>query len=261
MHRIRLIHFNASEAQKRIEQLQNSGYSVDCEMLDPRTILNKLKADPPSAIVVDLTKQPSLGRDLALILRKYKNTRYVPLVLVEGDQEKVARIQEVLPDAIYATWKNIRNSLKKAILNPLKEPVVPKSIFDTYKDRPLQKKLGIKENSIVALIDPPSDFKKTLGELPEDVKLHSQAHRESNLVLWFVRTRNDLKEQVRTISELLSEKAGLWIAWPKKSSGVISDLSQSDVRKEGLDAGLVDYKICSIDRTWSGLLFTRLKKR
>lgn len=55
----------------------------------------------------------------------------------------------------------------------------------------------------------------------------------------------------------MAEGGGLWIAWPKKASGVASDLTQTVVRKFGLDAGLVDYKICSIDKTWSGLLFTR----
>ena len=56
-----------------------------------------------------------------------------------------------------------------------------------------------------------------------------------------------------------AEEGGLWIVWPKKSSGVVTDLSQTAVREVGLAAGLVDYKVCSINETWSGLLFTRRK--
>ena len=77
--------------------------------------------------------------------------------------------------------------------------------------------------------------------------------------LWFVRSRQELEEQIEEMG-LFAAGGGLWIAWPKKASGVISDLSQTVVRRTGLDSGLVDFKICSIDTTWSGLRFSQRKK-
>ncbi len=138
--------------------------------------------------------------------------------------------------------------------------MVPKSVFDVYSSTPLPKKLGIKARSVVALVGAPEGFEETLGELPEGVVLREQPHGQPDLTLWFTKSRKDLEHGIEQMGAL-ADKGGLWIAWPKKSSGVTSDLSQNVVREVGLAAGLVDYKICSIDQTWSALRFTRRESK
>ena len=128
-----------------------------------------------------------------------------------------------------------------------------------YSGTPLPKKLGIKENATVALVNAPRGFGKTLGDLPDGAVLREGARGKPDLVIWFVAQRKDLDRRLGTMSTLFG-RDGLWIAWPKKASGVATDVTENDVRREGLAAGLVDYKICAIDATWSGLKFARRKK-
>ncbi|UCE20481.1 MAG: DUF3052 domain-containing protein [Gemmatimonadota bacterium] len=143
--------------------------------------------------------------------------------------------------------------------NPPRNPVAPKSLLEGYAGTPLPRKLGIKANSVVALVDAPKDFKKTLGPLPEGTTLQKKGRGQNNLTVWFTTSRADLEARIQGIVKGVKERGGLWIAWPKKTSGVASDLTQNHVRKVGLASGLVDYKVCAIDATWSGLLFTRRK--
>lgn len=257
MHRVRLLHWNRAEAAERADWLRSAGFDVVHEPLDAAG-LRALRQDPPSAVVIDLSRAPSQGRDVALGLRKYKATRNVPLVFVEGEPKKVARIKELLPDAVYTSWEDVGPSLEQAIAHPPAEPVVPKSVFEAYARTPLPKKLGIKANSVVALIGAPERFEETLGELPEGVSLRREASERCDITLWFVTARHDLEERIVEMGALV-KGGGLWIVWPKKSSGMPSDLSQTVVREVGLASGLVDFKVCAVDSTWSGLRFTQRK--
>lgn len=261
MDRIHLIHWDKAEAEAKAEKLRGEGFEVNSEAFDGPPALRNLRENPPVAVVIDLSRSPSMGRDVGVALRYYKNTRHIPLVFVEGDPEKVAWIKELLPDAVYTTWGRIRGSLKTAMANPPSAPVMPESLLAGYSGTPLPKKLGIKANFIVALINAPQQFEKTLGQLPEGVTLRKQARGQANLVIWFTTSRRDLEERITKVASIMADKGGLWIAWPKKASGVVSDLTQNDVREIGLSNGLVDYKVCAIDATWSGLLFTRRKLR
>ncbi len=255
MPRVRLIHWNAGEAAERAARLRAAGYVVSHK---PPTdgFLRELRGSVPAAVVIDLGRLPSHGRDIALAIRQSKSTRHLPLVFVDGDPAKVARVKELLPDAVYTTWSRIRGSLKRAIDRPPVEPVVPASSLAGYSGTPLPRKLGIKAGSVVILVNAPQDFERTLGTLPDDVALRRQARGRCDLVIWFSKSRRDLERRVDRLGTLAG-KGGLWIAWPKKASGISSDLTQADVRRAGLAAGLVDYKICAIDETWSGLKFTR----
>ncbi len=130
-----------------------------------------------------------------------------------------------------------------------------------YSGTPLVKKLGIKEGSRVALVNAPDDFQATLGELP-DVKLMKSTTKSLDLILFFVLSERILVRDFAKLSARLTSNGMIWIAWPKKSSGVATDLTFERVQRIGLDAGLVDVKICAIDETWSGLKFVyRLKDR
>jgi CheY-like chemotaxis protein len=257
--RVCLIHWNRVEAEERAARLRSAGYDVDHETLDSDG-LRALRRDPPDAVVVDLTRLSSHGRDLALAIRGNKSTRHVPLIFVDGDPKKVARIKEILPDAVYSTWNEIDGALERAIGDPPTDPVVPTSVFAGYSGTPLPKKLGIKANSAVVVVDAPEGFEETLGDLPDGVILSREADDQPDVTLWFTRSRAELESGIGRMSDFAGE-GKLWIAWPKKASRMVTDLSQQHVRKVGLGAGLVDYKICAIDATWSGLLFTRRRRK
>jgi len=256
--RVLLIHWNAAEAKQRAELLRDAGYRVDHTIPSSMEFFGELRSSPPAAVVIDLSRLPSHGRDIALGIRHKKATRQIPLVFVGGEAEKVERVRGMLPDAVYTEWSRIRGSLKQAILRPPRDPIVPKSMLEGYSGKPLASKLGIKANSVVALDGAPPGFRETLGDLPEGVRLTKQAGRECGLTLWFVRSRGELHRRMRPMAAC-AEGAPLWIVWPKQASGMGSDVSQQQVREAGLAAGLVDYKVCAVDATWSGLLFRRRK--
>jgi hypothetical protein len=136
--------------------------------------------------------------------------------------------------------------------------VVPESVFAAYSATPLVTKLGIVAGSVVSLVSPPPTFGDTLGVLPEGARIVHGISCAASLTVWFVRSITELEQGICQIATR-SASGPLWIAWPKKASLVVTDLSQQQVRQTGLAAGLVDYKICSIDDIWSGLLFTRRK--
>jgi hypothetical protein len=131
-----------------------------------------------------------------------------------------------------------------------------------YSSTPLAKKLGIKEGSRIALVNAPKYFQPELGELPDRVEFVKRPTKSLDIVLFFVVSERALARDFAKLAEKLATNGMIWIAWPKKSSGVTTDLSFECVQRIGLDAGLVDVKICAVDETWSGLKFVyRLKDR
>lgn len=128
-----------------------------------------------------------------------------------------------------------------------------------YSGTPLPRKLGIKPGSIVCLVDAPRGFRKTLGKLPPGARMSAQANPRCTLTLWFTRSRAALKRGMHKATTL-AVNGTVWILWPKQASGVATDLKEGTVREAGLAAGLVDYKVCAVDATWSGLAFARRKQ-
>lgn len=131
-----------------------------------------------------------------------------------------------------------------------------------YSGTPLVKKLGIKEGFRAALVGEPSGFKKELEGLPEGVSFVTSVQRDLDFVLFFARTQTELLRNFSRLTVKLVPTGMLWIAWPKKASRVPTDLSDVVVRQIGLDAGLVDVKVCAVNDVWSGLKFViRVKDR
>jgi len=129
--------------------------------------------------------------------------------------------------------------------------------MDFYAGAPLAKKLGIRPGTAVALLEAPEGFERVLDPLPPDVEIRRGARGRASLVLLFAMSMHDMRKRFATAARLLDQGGSVWIAWPKKASGIATDLNETAVRSFGLAAGWVDYKICAIDETWSGLLFTR----
>ncbi len=133
-----------------------------------------------------------------------------------------------------------------------------------YSGTPLPKKLGIKAGHLVALLDCPKDFGTALGELPEGVTLLSKLSLRSvpNVVVWFVTGRAQFVNRLNEIRQRMAPATSLWVAWPKRSSGVATDMTENEIRAVSLPTGLVDNKVCAIDEVWSALrLVVRLEHR
>lgn len=130
-----------------------------------------------------------------------------------------------------------------------------------YSGTPLAKKLGIKEGFNLLFVNAPSTLDKEL-DVPADVSVNARTRKPIDLVLLFVTTERELDRSFSKYSAKLPPAGMLWVSWPKKTSGVASDLSENVVRQIGLSKGMVDVKVCAVDEVWSGLKFVfRLKDR
>jgi hypothetical protein len=130
-----------------------------------------------------------------------------------------------------------------------------------YSGTPLAKKLGIKNGFRVWFANTPDDFDKDLN-LPADLKLISTNSKPLDLVMLFTKSEAKLRKEFIALAKKLRPTGMVWVCWPKKASGVATDINENIVRRIGLEAGLVDVKICAVNNIWSGLKFVyRLKDR
>ena len=132
-----------------------------------------------------------------------------------------------------------------------------------YSGTPLPRKLGIKPGHRVLALGAPAGFvETTLGVLPDGVQVRRSARGTADVIVAFHDRRAPLARRMPALRELMEPAAGLWIAWPKRASGVPTDLTEDVVRELALANVLVDNKVCAIDETWSGLrLVIRLRDR
>jgi len=130
-----------------------------------------------------------------------------------------------------------------------------------YSGTPLAKKLGIKEGYSVLFINQPDYYLQLFADLPEVVEADGAAS-DIDFMHFFTKSAEELKKQLPQMKKQLKKTGMLWVSWPKKSAKVETDLDGNIVRQMGLDAGLVDVKVCAVDQVWSGLKFMyRVKDR
>ncbi len=124
-----------------------------------------------------------------------------------------------------------------------------------YSGTPLPQKLGLKPGARLGTYDAPKNLSALLGALPKGVTITDGVRASSpcDVILCFADSRAALARSFPRAQARLDPQGGLWVCWPKKTSGIATDLTESDVREVGLRAGLVDNKVCAIDETWSGL--------
>jgi hypothetical protein len=131
-----------------------------------------------------------------------------------------------------------------------------------YSGTPLPKKLGIKPGYSVVLLNAPNGFKKTLGEVPEGVKFAASITSGHNIIHMFTASRKELEKELPRLMKTITQDGMIWVSWPKKASGVKTDITEDVVRDTALALGLVDVKVCAVDETWSGLkLVIRVENR
>lgn len=131
-----------------------------------------------------------------------------------------------------------------------------------YSGTPLAQKLGIKPGHRVALLGAPADFESWLDGLDDSFKISRRLAAACDVIVFFPKGEPDLRRRFDAIANSLTPAGGFWIAWPKRSSGVPTDLTEDIIRAIGLEAGLVDNKVCAVSDVYSGLRFVvRLKDR
>ncbi len=131
-----------------------------------------------------------------------------------------------------------------------------------YSGTPLAKKLGIKEGACATLVNAPDDFDALLSPIPDGVKIVRRLGRDADVIVAFHTSRAVLERRIDRLRAGMHDAGGLWIAWPKRASGVATDITEDVVREIALAHGLVDNKVCAIDPTWSGLrIVVRVKDR
>ena len=256
MAKVRLIHWNGPEGRERKLRLASLGHHADFDDVEGPALMRALRSSAPDAFLIDLSRLPSHGREVAMWLRSTKSTRQVPIVFVDGDPAKVAKLKQLLPDATYTSWSRLATALPKAIARPAANPVVPPSSI--YSGKPAVEKLGVKPGMRVCLVNAPPGFADALTPTPMEVTYTARPTAACDLFVVFVRSRRELVVQLSKPFADITRQT-VWFAWPKKTSGVKSDLDGNVVRESGLAAGWVDFKVCSIDDTWSGLAFKRRK--
>ncbi len=122
-----------------------------------------------------------------------------------------------------------------------------------YSGTPLPQKLGIKPGMIVVAIDPPENYRKLLGEISSGVNFATCPVGNTKFVHLFSTRRGELAKQLSLLRRKITEDAAIWVSWPKRSSGVATDITEDVIRSVALPLGFVDIKVCAVDDTWSGL--------
>jgi hypothetical protein len=131
-----------------------------------------------------------------------------------------------------------------------------------YSGRPLVAKLGIKPCTRIAIVNAPRGYRTTLGKLPPGVRIMAAARGSLPFIQFFTTSRKTLEGRFTALVRALAPDGALWVSWPKRASGVETDVTEDAVRAVALAGGLVDVKVAAIDEVWSGLkLVRRLKDR
>jgi hypothetical protein len=255
--RVRLVCWNEELAAERARMLKRAGLDADASPFDPGGMITRLRENPPALMLIDLDRLPSHGRAVAIMVRTSKSMRHLPIVFAGGAEEKVALARAEVPDAVFTDWAKAAAAVKRAIKNP---PVVfakPVPHMERYTGSRLAKKLDLKAGTKAALIGAEDGFIELLGDLPEGVELQSRITAQTKLVIWFVRASHEIAAAFELACARMPEGCSVWIIYPKKAGNYRVDFNQNDIRLTGLEAGVVDYKICAVDADWSGMKFAR----
>jgi hypothetical protein len=270
------VHWNEEEGIDTVRRLREAGHAVEFHWDSGAEAWRLLKESPPDVLVISLARLPSHGRRIAEVVHETKRLCELPVVFVDGEPDKVAATRTKFPAAKFCTAAKLASVLNRVrpFVAPDAGAVRRASTAATTKSRrgavatagysgtALSQKLGIKPSCRLAILNAPDGFAQTLGELPTDVRVETKPGGVSDVIVLFARNRDQLNREFPKTARRLVSNGGLWVAWPKKASGVATDLTEDVVRAIGLAAGLVDNKVCAVDETWSGLRFVvRVKDR
>ncbi len=122
-----------------------------------------------------------------------------------------------------------------------------------YSGTPLPQKLGIKPGLMVVTVNPPANYRRLLGQIPDSVTFSERLKSGSSFVHLFTSRRSEMQKKMSILRDKISDNGAIWVSWPKKSSGISTDVTEDVIREIALPLGFVDIKVCAVDETWSGL--------
>jgi hypothetical protein len=246
------------DIKAKAASLKRRGLQIDAApLVKTSSVVSELAHLSPSVLVLDLDKVPSRSREVAIALRTSKAARHIPILFAGGAPEKIDRLRAEFSDGKFASWPEAPQAIAALLENPPETP--PKLPERNYSATPLSKKLGIRDDMHIALLAAPDGFEEILGDLPENVTLTQRITTVTNLALCFIRPLDDLAATLEILTLRLPQPASAWIIYPKRSGRHRADFNEDHVRDHALAAGLVDYKVCSVDSDWSALKFAHRK--
>ncbi len=260
---LRLICWNEADAAARATILRRSGYRV---IADPPEnaggMVRYFRELSPDVVVIDLDRLPSHGRELGLSLRASKSTSHLRLVFAGGIPAKIELVRAAIPDAIFTPWdKGMTAAIARAMAQPEPPRLPSRELPKDTGAGALERKLDIKPQThfVIVSVNRNDDawLDELLSSVPEDAIRQRRVDVGTTLALFPVATRRDLMRAFEQARSSLPPKASLWIVHPKQTSPLATDFNQDDVREAGLAHGFVDYKVCAVDKNWSGLKFAR----
>ena len=122
-----------------------------------------------------------------------------------------------------------------------------------YSGTPLPQKLGIKPGLTVVAINPPANYRRLLGQIPDSITFSERLKSGSSFVHLFTSRRSEMQKKMSILRDKISDNGAIWVSWPKKSSGIATDVTEDVIREIALPLGFVDIKVCAVDEIWSGL--------
>jgi hypothetical protein len=147
----------------------------------------------------------------------------------------------------------ITRGLVRRVNSTLPVCIAGYSIVAGYSGTPLAKKLGIQAGAFVRAVDAPDDYAQLLEPLPANVTFVERGADELDMVHLFTKSRSKLVKYLDEYKNKIKQNGSIWVSWPKKSSGIPSEVTEDTIREVALPLGLVDVKVCAVDDTWSGL--------
>ncbi len=250
--------------RKRTNISRNSraqGFDAEYDERPASREMAEWRLTPPDLFLIDLTRLPSHGREMGVAIRNSKHLRSVPvMVFYDGEPEKVERVKQVIPDAVFVSSAKLIPALKRALrAGPVKQPVRPAAMMSRYGNRTVAQKVGIEPHSMVALWEAPGGVEQILEGLPEGVRWVEPDDDHATLAIFFASDEDSVNEAFQ-LARQYSHLKKIWVARRKASGNKASvAVSETLLRETGLAFGFVDYKVCGLSDEWSGLLFARKK--
>jgi hypothetical protein len=264
---VRLICWNEADAAARARLLRRAGYRViSAPPENAGGMVRYFRELSPDAVVIDLDRLPSHGRELGLSLRASKSTSHLRLVFAGGLPAKIELVRAAIPDAVFTPWDNdLAPAIERAMAQPEPPRLPSRELPKASGAGSLERKLDIKPKTHFAIIsvnrNPNHNDDPWLAELlvsvPDGAIQQRRIDDATTLALFPIASRRDLMRALELARSSLPPKASLWIVHPKQTSPLAADFNQDDVREAGLAHGFVDYKVCAVDKDWSALKFAR----
>lgn len=239
-----MIHREVAEAAALAGRLRDKGYAAQPYLsLGPKGF-REIRAEPPDVILIDLMRLPSYGKAMGALLRESKSLREIPLAFLAGDPKKTAEVRRIFPDAEFAEWMDVPEALENAVRNARKAPLLPR-----VPSKSVAAKLGITGASVVVMLGAPAQCPLNL---PEGTRIGKRP-AEADVVMLWAHSEAGLDRELGRVAPLAEAGRRIWLLWPKRTSGVETSLTMPRVREIAIGHGLIDYKVCAVDATWSGI--------